>query len=134
MSSEKRFGIRTEPEMSCPRIDRSIKDAKSAESTLNDALRYHGEENAAQLRAAIEDALGDLRDTEAHFEYCRSQYCAIRDWGQEWKDLAKRQADMIENMEYEIEELTERLEKYEPEPTPAVPVANNSTNEPVTTV
>lgn len=83
MSSEKDNGIMEQPENTCPLIDSVISDLESALDDL-EGWRHMNEE---ELREACDNA--EWRISHADLEPIRHHVTQVREWGQQWKDLAK---------------------------------------------
>lgn len=96
-STEKLFGIEEPPEHQCPAIDQICNAISSINSSVNGG-RYDSRDEAERLSDIEYDVRGledDMEDVRANVEY-------LRNWGQEWKDLAK---SIIEKYNIDINEL-----------------------------
>lgn len=92
-TSEDKHDIREQPENSCPTIDTAIEQINLAQKAQRHAHDYaHNiDDEDSQKQYVIEELdriYSELFDLENNFEYCRSQCEDIREWGQQWKDLA----------------------------------------------
>ena len=99
MTSEEKLEIPPQPQPSCRRINQAIKDVRKAIFYAKSAIKAIEEEDTKSMVEDIESSLCGLEDD---FEFCRSQAEDIREWGDEWKVLAKRLVQ-----EYEPERLEE---------------------------
>lgn len=95
VSSEKILGITEQPEQQCPRVDEAIRDYdrmyKEIKSICKDLARIDG---AEEMASDIEWWNGNV-DFVGALEDLRTQCMNIRDWGQQWKYLAKRLIDKV---------------------------------------
>lgn len=89
-SSEKLLGITEQPDQQCPRVDEAIRDYdrmfREIKSICKDLSRVDG---AEEMASDIDWWNGNV-DFVGALEDLRTQCMNIRDWGQQWKDLAKR--------------------------------------------
>jgi phosphopantothenate synthetase len=86
MTSEEQFGISPQPKETCPMIDEVISYLKKIEQ----AIYRHEKLEEDELRSVINDVdcwVSGLTDT---MESIRENTSSIRDWGNEWKSLAKK--------------------------------------------
>ena len=92
-SSEKRYGISKQPSETCPLIDAAMKAVQEAQEYTQRSDRDSEEELRERLWR-IELALSELVQyrNQGILEDIRNNVSAIRNWGQEWKDLAKQYA------------------------------------------
>jgi hypothetical protein len=94
MSSEERYGIRKQPEESCPLIDSGLIKIRKINDVLERtyyALKDEDFKSAENYIGSVQDLLAGLEDS---FQACRNSNIEIRLWGQEWKDKAK---EVLEN-------------------------------------
>ena len=96
-TSESILGIPKPPDHQCPNIDKYVGYANAIESAIHDALRC---DELEDMKSNVEDADWHASDIKGCFEDLRENMELLRDWGQQWKDLAK---ELIE--EYEPEKL-----------------------------
>ena len=93
MTSEERYGINEQPDATCGMIDAIKRDVVSAESLLDSCsddsdqefLAHQAWKSSMELYG-VADRLEDLRD----------HVIKIRQWGQQWKDLAKAYAPTVD--------------------------------------
>jgi len=85
MTSEEKHGITKQPAESCPLVDEAVKTIKAAELELRgwEAMELPDLKNATDYAVWRFDQLHD------ELEKIRTANEEIRQWGQEWKDLAK---------------------------------------------
>jgi len=104
------LAIESEPEMSCEKINKAIKDVNSALNLLKSVLKSaqyieNQDETREDIITEIESAEYDISDLEDAFEFCRSQCEKIRAWGEQWKAEAIKAL-----MKYEPETLSSAKE------------------------
>ena len=85
MASEEKHGIVKQPAETCPTVDECLKNIEQAESDLKGWERMELDE----LRFQVDYALWRLDAAKDELEKARQSNIALREWGQEWKDLAK---------------------------------------------
>jgi hypothetical protein len=89
-TSEEKLGLTKQPEETCPRIDKFIKEIKWAIQDLEGAMKDIGREDYKEAESDIDTALRNyIYDIEDNYESLRKQCEDIRAWGQQWKNLAK---------------------------------------------
>ena len=98
-TSEEKLGLDKPLEHQCPKIDKLVKAARKVEAGIRDALKC---DDLDDMRSNVEDADWYAGDIEVGFEELRESIEAVRNWGKQWKELAK---DLIN--EYEPERLIE---------------------------
>ena len=89
-TSESQYGIVEQPEASCPLVDKAIKCCKSMTDQMRGYEKYEEDELRDTL-AFVENELGELLGywNDGVLEQIRSANIAIRDWGQQWKQICK---------------------------------------------
>lgn len=104
-TSEERYDLPEQPPDTCPIVDDGLRALKK--------LGYDGPDRSTRrridqiedddARAIFYDVLDDIEsdssgkdDVEEALEGCRKQAAALREWGQSWKDLAKKNLDKVE--------------------------------------
>lgn len=98
-TSEQTYGIRAQPPPTCPIIDEALDEVQLIAKCIRGYERA-GEEELRNMISEIETRIGFLdgyRKTGL-LEDIRDNVVKIREWGQEWKDLAKEQAVSIANL------------------------------------
>jgi soluble cytochrome b562 len=85
-NSEEIFDITTPPDYQCGYIDALIKKVNGAIKYLD----YKQNEENEELINRIDDAEYLLRYMEEDLEELRKAISDVRDWGNDWKRLAKR--------------------------------------------
>ena len=98
-TSESILGIPKPPDHQCPDIDGYVNNANIIESAISDALKC---DELEDMKSNVEDADWHASDIKGYFEDLRENMDLLRQWGQEWKDLAKR---LIEDHEPELLEV-----------------------------
>lgn len=95
-TSEEIFGIVKQPPPTCPLVDEAIKIVQACADDLRGYERMD-EEDLRRAISDIEDKLSELaplrsqwRNSGGLLEDIRTNAGAIREWGQDWKDLAKK--------------------------------------------
>jgi len=83
MTSESKLGIRKPPEMQCTYINEVLKELDKFR------INVASMDEEDSVEAFKDEVLYQIRNIEEHFECVRSSCEGIREWGQEWKDLAK---------------------------------------------
>ena len=85
MTSEELHDIVKQPDDTCPKVDACLKAIEHAESDLRGWERMELED----LRYQVDFALYRLDAAKDELEKVRNSNMALREWGKEWKDLAK---------------------------------------------
>lgn len=88
MASEQLYGISEQPAPTCPKVDATIHSMRKALAALKGWKRMDEEE----LRNACDYAEWHIGNAEGEIEDVREHAAKIREWGQQWKDLAKEHA------------------------------------------
>lgn len=99
-STEKLFGIEEPPDYQCPAIDKICNTISNISSSAEGNYLGYGNEDEGER---LSDIKHEVRGLEDELEDVRAAVEYIRNWGQDWKDLAKQ---IIEKYEIDIEELT----------------------------
>jgi len=86
MSSEKDFGVSEQPCVTCPMINSVIKSINSA---LCNIKGWDYDPTIEDLKDKCSNVEDDLWSLVSEMEDIRKNVELIREWGQEWKDLAK---------------------------------------------
>lgn len=94
-SSEIVLGIPEPPAYMCSDLDRIISIGDNIINSLDDAL--HSDDPVNYIDYAIDEA----RRINSDVEEVRSQVEALREWGQNWKNLAK---SLLENDAIDLED------------------------------
>lgn len=90
MTSETILGLRFQPGPGCKRIGDAIKNVQDILSSLKQAERLAKDLDIDEsIKSLIDDAQWSGSDLEDDFEYCRTLAEDIRNWGGDWKGLAK---------------------------------------------
>jgi len=99
--SEKRYGISKQPEPTCPMIDKVIGEIEAIQKAIR-GYEKADEEELRDMLSTVESNIGSLVGyyKTGLMEDIRRNVDAIRNWGQEWKDLAKEHAP--EDEEYNL--------------------------------
>lgn len=95
MTSEEKYGIVKQPDPTCSAVDTVLSTLKRAENYL-ERPDYMNED---ELRSAANEGLWYIDSAKAELEELRQVNMALRQWGEEWKQLAKntvRDADRLE--------------------------------------
>jgi len=102
--SEELFGIIEEIPFQCPRIDEFISDLDKFEEHLDklSSLTDHNENdiNVPYIERETNILHAYLPAIKTQFEELRKSYENLRQWGDEWKSLAKKLFDKIPYKEY----------------------------------
>lgn len=88
MTNEQRFEIAPQPEATCPMIDAIIKKLNSVERSIRG---FQNLDDVDELKEVIDSIHSDLfswNDLESDLEKIRNHVEKIRNWGEEWKQLA----------------------------------------------
>lgn len=98
-TSESDYGISAQPPETCPIIDKAIKAVERA-IDLTQRLDREDEEGLRDRLSEIEQWLSELVGFRGlgHLEDIRINATEIRYWGQQWKDLAKDHAPILEEV------------------------------------
>lgn len=96
-TSEYTFGISKQPPDTCPIIDEAIKDITEIYRAIRNYERAD-EEKLRDMLSTVEHTLGYIvgYNNKGLLEDIRQNTILIRQWGQEWKDLAKQYAPPYE--------------------------------------
>lgn len=93
MTSEDYVGIDQPPPWQCPNIDAAIKVAKTIDKAVEEAVRELDSDDPATARETLSDAEWHSGDMESALEDLRKATEGVREWGNEWKVLAKNLLD-----------------------------------------
>lgn len=94
--SEDLFDIPRAPDFQCSRIDKLIKVIDSCYHSSNNTDRMDED----HLRSTLDDINSELHRLDDELEKVRSACEDIREWGNSWKEFAKK---LIENEPVEID-------------------------------
>ena len=99
-TSEYVFGISKQPLDTCPMIDEAVKDITEIYKTIRNYERAD-EDELRDMLSTVEHKLSYLvgYGNQGLLEDIRQNAASIRQWGQEWKDLAKQFAPPYEREE-----------------------------------
>lgn len=86
MSSEDILGLSNPIKHQCPTIDTYVKKAKELTGYVNDLGNV---ESLEEVVSIYKDLDWDIGDVEGNFENLRNSCAELREWGQQWKGLAK---------------------------------------------
>lgn len=91
MTGEFIYGITPQPKETCPIVDNGIRRVQNAYKEVKGVKpdHYEYDELVTLVENMVSNVEYELWDVENLFEQCRQQATDIRNWGQEWKDLAK---------------------------------------------
>lgn len=99
MTSESTYGIVEQPAETCPVIDKAVRSV----DVIRKIIKGYEKADEAELRDMISSIEGKLDDLNGRYSWAggllediRKANIAIRAWGQEWKDLAKKHAPQPE--------------------------------------
>lgn len=116
MTSEERYGILKQPSDTCPLIDKAVELVEEIDLEIRGADRYlmrridrcEGEDELREMISELVQMLDDNAvaarnmDTDPfkkQMEVIRSHVIDIRQWGTEWKNLAKDMAEKVEGVQ-----------------------------------
>jgi len=88
MTNEQRFAIAPQPEATCPMIDAIIKKLNSAERSIRGFQKLDDVDELKEVIDSIHSDLFSWNDLESDLEKIRKHVEKIRNWGEEWKQLA----------------------------------------------
>jgi hypothetical protein len=101
-TSEELFGIDKQPEDTCPKIDRGLRDwgsvRRNIEGYCKDLKKCDSVDDAEKIGSDIDWEIGTL-DIIAEYNELRNQCAWIRVWGQGWKDIAKKLIEERDNVD-----------------------------------
>lgn len=97
-TSEELFDIDQQPEENCPYINKCISDISAAYKDIRSELRQAED---SELADSLEWDVDSIYESVNYLEELRSRINNLRQWGQQWKDLAK---DMFELLPKEQQE------------------------------
>lgn len=89
-TSEALLGLSEPPDYQCDNITALVAKIRSVETGIDRAHDYIRDENLEDAEYHAHCALLDIKDVADEIEALRAQIEAVRAWGQEWKDLAKK--------------------------------------------
>jgi predicted RNase H-like nuclease (RuvC/YqgF family) len=118
MPSEKLYGIIPQPDNTCPLIDEVIEKIRQCQEILKeiDSNPYTTPQKVAiEVDSILSDLVYDRGKPPVYLEAIRARAGDIRDWGQEWKDLAKKYNGEISDLEDTIKEYKEEIREYKRE-------------------
>ncbi len=98
-TSEALLGLPEPPAYQCDFITELVKKVEGIESEISRAHDYLRDEKIEDAEHYTSSALWDVRNVADEIESLRAQIEAVRAWGQEWKDLAKK---MLNDEEIDI--------------------------------
>jgi hypothetical protein len=91
--SEVRYGITAQPAESCPLIDDALSDLRDALKELDGWEKCH---EVGELQHKCDMGIWYADRLNETLEKIRDRAAEIREWGQQWKDLAKQHAPMCD--------------------------------------
>jgi predicted nuclease with TOPRIM domain len=97
-TSEQLFQIDDPIDYQCPKFDELSKKAKNLYKT-SQLGRYEEDDNET-LRDKLSEIAWDSSDLEEQIEELRDAIVSVRQWGDEWKKLAKK---LIEENDIDLE-------------------------------
>lgn len=89
-TSEALLGLSEPPAYQCDNITDLVHKVTCIESEIDRAHDYIRDEKYEDAEHHAHSALWDIKDVANEIEELRAQIDAVRAWGQEWKDLAKK--------------------------------------------
>ena len=108
LNSEDILGISTPPEYQCSHIDSVIAEIKDAQSTIEDVNYYIGWKEYHKLDSYVNNLDRNFKGMNEELEDVRSSIMDLRQWGEEWKIIAKW---LIEKSDVTIEEVIKYLKE-----------------------
>lgn len=113
-TSEEVHSVCPQPADTCPLLDKIVQEVEEARREL----RGNKQMNEDELKNAcdyIERNLDEISyRNRGYVELVRDHVAKIRQWGQEWKVVAKDYFQKKIALEAEVEELREKIKTYEP--------------------
>lgn len=91
--SEVRYGITKQPQETCPLVDDALDDLKSALKELDGWERC---DDVGELQHKCDMGVWYADRLNVTLEEIRERTAEIREWGQQWKNLAKDHAPMTD--------------------------------------
>lgn len=98
-TSEELFSIDQQPEENCPYIDKCIGDISIAYKDIKSELR---QAEYSELAGSLEWGIDGMHESVDYLEELRSRINNLRQWGQQWKDLAKEMFELLPKEHQEI--------------------------------
>lgn len=98
-TSEALLGLSEPPAYQCDFITELVKKVEGIEGEIARANDHFRDEEFEDAEHYASSALWDIRNVANEIESLRAQIEAVRAWGQEWKDLAKK---MLNDEEIDI--------------------------------
>lgn len=89
-TTEQLFYIESPPEFQCEKMDRINEFTNKALKEINNAQSNLYDEEYSDAHGDVDDAEYYLNYIEDTVEELRSEIEALRAWGKEWKEFAKR--------------------------------------------
>lgn len=100
-TSEQHYGLMDAPDYQCPRIDSIISDIADAQILCRDIQKLD-EGYIDDILNAASDAEDKLSTLEDELETMRTEVDELREWGNQWKNLAKA---IIDRNEFDVEQV-----------------------------
>lgn len=102
--SEIRYGISKQPADTCPIIDKAIRCIQSAQEAIRRYERSDDVDELKEMISTVEMELGEVCSygNSGLLEDIRDNTHRIREWGKEWKELAKQHAPELDPEDYDI--------------------------------
>lgn len=97
-TSEDLFGIENPPEFQCDKVDYIVDVIEKALDEINDAQSYMKNEEYDEANECISDIEYYISGNEDKMEDLRVAIESLREWGQQWKDLAKEMINDQDNV------------------------------------
>lgn len=98
-TSEELFGIDQQPEENCPYIDKCVGDISIAYKDVKSELRQAED---SELASSLEWGIDGMHESVDYLEELRSRINNLRQWGQQWKDLAKEMFELLPKEQQEM--------------------------------
>ena len=103
-TSEEILGVSVPPEYQCTYIDSLIREVEEAQSDIQDADYYISWEKLDKAEKHINNLEKIFKGVPDELEQLRSSIIQLRQWGDEWKMIAKW---LIEKTDVTVEEVIE---------------------------
>jgi len=98
MSEERHFGIAREPQYTCPMIDSVIDELDSVNQNIEGFEKTKSTEDLVEMLKYVEEIVGGVSKLQNRLEEIRENVTNIRDWGEEWKRLAIKLSNELEEI------------------------------------
>lgn len=112
LTSEDVLGITKPPEYQCSYIDSVIMGVKDSQETIQDADYYIRWEEFNKVEKYVNNLEANFKGMSEELEDVRQSIIELRQWGDEWKMIAKW---LVEKTDITVEEIIEYVKENKEE-------------------